>query len=80
MPKESIWGTKNKCAYQPKSYAPRQSLTTCFVLKNNNSGQVVAKYVGEETNIYRNSSIWVPKFLMTNMQGPKLSWGPKSSN
>ena len=72
-PKESVWATKNKYAYQPKTYAPRQSLTSCFVLRNNNSGKVVAKYVGKETNIYRNTSIWVPKILMTNMQGPKAN-------
>ena len=75
-PKEPVWPTKNKYAYQPKTYAPRQSLTSCFVLRN----KYVAKYVGKETNIYRNTSIWVPKFLVTNMQGPKSSWGPKSSN
>ena len=74
-PKELVWATKNKYAYQPKTYAPRQSLTSCFVLKNNSSGKVVAKYVGKETNIYRNISIWVPKFLVTNMQGPKSNWG-----
>ena len=79
-PKKSIWGTKNKFAYQPKAHAPRQNLTSCFVLKNNSSGQVVAKYVRKETNIYRNTSIWVPKFLVTNMQGLKSSWGPKASN
>ena len=66
-PKESVWATKNKYAYQPKTYAPRQSLTSCFVLRNNNSGKVVAKYVGKETNIYRNTSIWVSKILVTNM-------------
>ena len=43
-------------------------------------GKVVAKYVGKEANTYRNTSIWVPKFLVTNMQGPKSNWGPKSSN
>ena len=31
---------------------------------------MVAKYVGKEANTYRNTSIWVPKFLVTNMQGP----------
>ena len=78
--KESMWGNKNKYAYQPKTYAPRQSLTSCFVLKNNSSGKVVAKYIGKETNIYRNTFVSVPKILVTNMQGPKLIWGPKSSN
>ena len=78
-PKESVWATKNKYAYQSKTYAPRQSLTSCFVLRNNR-GKVVAKYVEKETNIYRNTSIWVPKILVTNMQGLKSNWGPKSSN
>ena len=50
--KELMWGTMNKYAYQPKAHAPRQSLTSCFVLKNNNSGKVVAKYVGKETNVH----------------------------
>ena len=75
-----MWGTMNKYAYQPKAHAPRQSLTSCFVLKKNNSGKVFAKYVGKETNSYLNTSIWVPKILVTNMQGPKSSWGSKSSN
>ena len=79
-PKELVWATKNKYAYQPKTFAPQQSLTSCFVLKSNNSGKVVAKYVEKETNIYRNTSIWVHKILVTNMQGSKLNWGPKSSN
>ena len=73
--KESVWATKNKYAYQLKTYAPRQSLTSYFVLKNNSSGKVVAKYVGKKTNIYRNISIWVPKILVTNIQGPKLNLG-----
>ena len=79
-PKESMWAIKNKYAYQPKTYAPRQSLISCFVLRNNSNGKVVVKYIEKETNIYRNTSIWVPKILVTNMQGPKSNWGPKSSN
>ena len=42
--------------------------------------EVIAKYVGKETNVYLNTSIWVPKILVTHMQGPKSSWGPKSRN
>jgi hypothetical protein len=75
-----MWVNPNKYAYQPKDRAPRKSLSSCFVLKCNNSGKVVAKYVGKETNIYKNASILVPKILVTNMQGSKSSWGPKSLN
>jgi hypothetical protein len=77
---ELVWGTMNKYAYQRKAQPLRQSLTSCFVLRSNSSGKVVTKYVRQETNVYKNTSIWVPKFLVTNMQGPKSSWGPKSSN
>ena len=66
----------NKYAYQPKAHAPQQSLTSCFVLKKNSSGEVIAKYVGKATNAYLNTSIWVPKIIVTNMKGPKSSWGP----
>ena len=62
------------------THTPRQSLSSYFVLKSNNHGEVVVKYVGKETNIFLNTSIWVPKILVTNMQGPKSSWGPKSRN
>ena len=61
----------NKYAYQPKFQLPQQSLTSYFVLRNNNSGKVGAKYVGKEANTYRNTSIWVPKFLVTN-KSPSL--------
>ena len=69
---ESKWVTPNKYAYQPRAQAPQQSLSSCFVLKSHNRGEVVAKYVVKETNIYKNTSIWVPKILVSNMQGPKM--------
>jgi hypothetical protein len=47
----------NKYAYQPKAQPLQQSLTSCFVLRSNNSEKVVAKYVGKETNVYKNTSI-----------------------
>jgi hypothetical protein len=79
-PKKSIWGTPNKYVHQPKAQVPRQSLSSCFVLKNNSKGEVIAKYVGNNRNVYLNTSIWVPKILVTNMQGPKNDWGPKTRN
>jgi hypothetical protein len=79
-PKNTIWATPNRYSYQPKAHAHRQSLSSCFVLKNNSKGEVYAKYVGKDRNVYINTSIWVPKILVTNMQGPKNIWGPKSRN
>jgi hypothetical protein len=72
--KKSIWGNPNKHAYQSKARAPLRSLSSCFVLKNNSKGEVIAKYVGKDANVYLNTSIWVPKILVTNMQGPKNIW------
>jgi hypothetical protein len=49
-------------------------------IEEQQQGGVYAKYVGKDKNIYINTSIWVPKILVTNMQGPKNIWGPKSRN
>jgi len=63
--------TPNRYAYQPKAQALGQSLSSNFVLQNNSKGEVFAKFVGTGRNVYLNTSIWVPKVLVTNMQGPK---------
>jgi hypothetical protein len=55
-PKKSIWGNPNKYVCQSKAHAPQQSLSSCFVLKNNSKGEVIAKYVGKDANIYLNTS------------------------
>ena len=75
-----MWDNPNKYAYQPKANASRQSMSSYFVFKNNNKGEVFAKYIGKGTNVYLNTSIWVLKVLVTKMQGPKNIWGPKSRN
>ena len=79
-PKETIWATPNRYSYQSKAQASRSSLQSCFELKNNSKGEVIAKHIGHGKNIYINAFIWVPKTLVTNMQGPKNLWGPKSRN
>jgi len=79
-PRDSIWGAPSKLSYQPKAQIFRQSLNSSFVLRNNSKGEVIAKYIGKDRNIYLHTSIWVPKILVTNMRGPKNDWGPKSSN
>ena len=79
-PKKSIWVTLNRYAYQPKAKAPQQCLNSNFVLQHNSKGEVFAKFVGNGQNVYLNTSIWVPKVLMTNVQGPKNIWGPKTRN
>jgi hypothetical protein len=41
-PKESVWGTMNKYAYEPKAQPLDKVLTSCFVLRSNSSGKVVS--------------------------------------
>src|SRR6185369_5953148 len=49
-----------------------------FVLTRNHRGKVVAKFVGHRTfNTKVKSCVWVPKVLVTNVQGPKYCWVPK---
>ena len=79
-PKKSIWVTPNRYAYQPKAKTPPQCLDSNFVLQHNSKGEVFAKFVGNGRNVYHNTFIWVPKVLVTNMQGPKNIWGPKTRN
>jgi hypothetical protein len=62
------------------------SIDPSYVLVKSSKGDVYAKFVGKNRNhayIYNNGidtkkrSIWVPKVLVTNIQGPKQVWVPK---
>ena len=48
----------------------------CYVLSHNAKG-VHAKFVGTSIVGNKKKSIWVPKTLVTNIQGPKQVWVPK---
>ena len=43
-------------------------------------GSVCAKYIGLPIFGSKKNAIWVPKTLVTNMQGPKKVWVPKRIN
>ena len=43
----------------------------------NSKGSVCAKYVGLPIYGAKKNAIWVPKTLITNIQGPKKIWIPK---
>jgi hypothetical protein len=47
-----------------------------YVLTNN-SGKVVAKYVGGKHKSPK-TCVWVPKVLVSNVKGPKTIWVPKN--
>jgi len=55
------------------SYIPFDS---CYVLTKGEKG-VHAKLVGTPIVGPKKKAIWVPKSLVTNLQGPKQAWVPK---
>jgi hypothetical protein len=73
MPRRNLNPNKNK-AHASRDIPPS------YVLRRNNVGKVVATYVGNESNIYVKRSLWVPKVLVANVEGPKSNWGPKRRN
>jgi hypothetical protein len=73
MPRRNLSLNKNK-AHASSNIPPS------YVLRRNNHGKVVATYVGNESNIYLKRSLWVPKVLVANVEGPKSNWGPKRRN
>jgi hypothetical protein len=48
-----------------------------YVLMKNKFGEVVALYVGPH-HMRSKTCVWVPKYLVTNMKGPKQIWVPKN--
>jgi hypothetical protein len=70
---------RNLSPNKSKAHASRD-IPPSYVLRRNNVGKVVATYVGNESNIYVKRSLWVPKVLVANVEGPKSNWGPKRRN
>jgi hypothetical protein len=53
-----------------------KTLDASYVLTNK-SGKVVAKYVGGKHKSPK-TRVWVPKVLVSNVEGPKTVWVPKN--
>jgi hypothetical protein len=54
------------------------SLDPCYILKKDSKGVVCAQYVGRSLSSSKKKSIWVPKILVTNIEGPKKNWVAKT--
>jgi hypothetical protein len=54
------------------------SFDASYVLRKGKDGNIHAKYVGPRNSGLKKSTIWVPKSLVTNLQGPMKRWVPKS--
>jgi hypothetical protein len=52
-------------------------VNSCYILKKNIDGNIIAKFVGNPKTCVRKNAIWVPKVLVTNIRGPKQVWVPK---
>ena len=53
------------------------SFDSSYILMINSNGNVNAKFVGIPIDGAKKNVIWVPKVLVTNIQGPKKIWVPK---
>jgi len=49
---------------------------SCYLLTRGEKG-VQAKFIGTPIVDSKKKAIWVPKSLMSNLQGPKQVWVPK---
>ena len=63
----------------PKNYSSMHDKKTFFLRKV--KGKVKAKSIGKLTREAKKKlpkQLWVPKALVTHVQGPKLVWVPKT--
>ena len=63
-----------------KTNKNKQSIrfNSCYMLVKNTNG-VKAKFIGTPIVGPKKKVIWVPKTLVTNLQGPKQVWVPKKN-
>jgi hypothetical protein len=54
------------------------SLDSSYILKKDSKVVVFAQYVGRSLGSSKKKSIWVPKILVTNVEGPKKILVPKT--
>jgi hypothetical protein len=69
--------TKVDASHQCKS-KKTISLDPFYILKKDSKGVVCAQYVGRSLGSNKKKSIRVPKILVTNIDGPKKIWVPKT--
>jgi hypothetical protein len=70
--------TKSMIARTKKSHAKVSSIRfdSCYILVKGTNG-VKAKFIGAPHKSSKKKAIWVPKILVTNLQGPSQVWVPK---
>ena len=62
----------------PKGKVPSLGIyDSCYMLRKSKNGKVIAHFVGTSIMGAKKNAIWVPKSLVTNLQGPKQIWVSK---
>jgi hypothetical protein len=71
-------GHKEHDCKNKKSHAKVSSIRfdSCYILVKGTNG-VKAKFIGAPHKSSKKKAIWVPKILITNLQGPSQVWVPK---
>jgi hypothetical protein len=59
------------------SYMSYHEFDASYVLMRNKFDRIVALYVGHHHKRSK-TYVWMPKYLITNLKGPKQIWVPKS--
>jgi len=79
---QSFCEKRKNISYSEKNCTNNKAISfdSSYVQMKNSSGSVCAKYVGLPIFGAKNNAIWVPKTLVTNIQGPKKVWVPKRAN
>jgi hypothetical protein len=72
LPKKKTPSASNEPSISFKTFDASYVLT-------NKSGKIVAKYVGGKHKSSK-TCVWVPKFLVSNVKGPKTVWVHKIKN
>lgn len=74
---EQLWIAKDKGDQLFKAHASHGKHESVYILRVNNLGKVVARYVVEQPRLSIRRQIWVPKLIVTNLLGPNSPWGSK---
>jgi hypothetical protein len=59
------------------SHVSYHEFDVSYVLMKSKFGRIIALYVGPHHKRLK-TCVWVPKYLVTNMKGPKQIWVPKN--
>jgi hypothetical protein len=74
---EQVGHLEQECKTKSKNVSSIK-LNTSYMLTKGTNG-VKAKFIGTPWMGSKKKVIWVPKSLVTNLQGPKQVWVPKKN-